>query len=270
MSLSKVFRSSEGKMPERPIHFSDVVIEQLVVGSSVKVDEKSVKEKELVFLDDQIQEKRRELEEIRKQTEQIIEDAHKDALKLVEQGHLEAEGIRESAQQEGWKAGFDEGFTKGMEEAQNHILRAQEVLRMAETERMERVTGSESFLIDLAMVAVEKMVAEHLEMSTNYLPELIQTLLSEVERAFKVEVRVSAADFPSVIHHRASFERSFLQRVELLILPDRTLNVGDAVIATEYGTVDGRLGTRLEQLHKTLSMLAKEWESGVIAESKSE
>ena len=270
MSLSKVFRSTDDKMPERSIHFSDVVIEQLVVASSKKGDEKSAKENELIYLNDQIEEKRNELEEIRQQTEQIIENARKDALELVEQGHREAESIREAARQEGWKMGHEAGFENGMEDAQVHILKAQEILRMAEIERLERVSGSESFLIDLSMLAVEKIVAEHVEVSSNYLPELVHTLLTEVERAFKVEVRVSPNDFPSVILHRASFERSFMQRVELLILPDRSLNPGDVVIATEYGTVDGRLGTRLEQLHKTLTMLAKEWESSVIAESKSE
>jgi flagellar assembly protein FliH len=270
MSLSKVFRSGDGKMPERAIHFSDVVIEQLVVASSGKVNEKPIKDQELAWLNEQIQDKHQELEGIRKQAEEIVENARTRALELIDQGNQDAEGVKELARQEGWRVGHDDGYAKGLEEANKHVVMAQEVLRMAEVERRERVTGSEPFLIDLAMVAVEQIVGEYVQNALDYIPQLVRTLLTEVERAFKVEVRVAPTDFPSVIHHRNSFERSFLQRVELLILPDRSLSPGDVVIATEYGTVDGRLGTRLEQLHKALTSLAKEWESSVIAESQSE
>ena len=270
MSLSKVFRSVEGEMPERPIHFSDVVIEQLVVASSSKVDEKTVKNQEIAWLDAQIEEKRKELEHIKDSAEQIVENARVSALELVDQANRDAEAVREAARLEGWQIGRGEGYAKGLEEAQKQVEMATQVLDTAEMERHDRVIGSESFLVDLAMVAVESLVGEYVQSDPDYIPSLVRTLLAEVERANKVEVRVAPSDFPAVIHQRNNFERSFLQRVELIILPDRSLNPGDVVIATEYGTVDGRLGTRLEQLHKLLTALAKEWESGVAAESKSE
>ena len=270
MFLSNVYRSVKGEIPERSIHFADVVIEQLIVNQSEREEEKIRKTKELEELNLKIEEKNKELEHFKERTEQLIEEAHQNAIQLVAQANRDAEGVREAARQEGWQIGRDEGIARGLEEAQKQIDTAIAVLNAAEAERRDRIVNSESFLIDLTMTAVEQVVREYLPNDQDYIPSLVRTLLVEVERAYKVEVRVSPVDFPSVIHHRQGFERSFVQRVELLILPDRSLTQGDVVVATEYGTVDGRLGTRLEQLHKLLATAAKEWESSVIAESKGE
>lgn len=270
MSLSNVYRSVKGEIPERSIHFSDVVIEQLIVAHSASGEEKPKRIKELDELSAKIEEKNKELEQLKIRSEELVEEARQSALQLVEQANRDAERVKEAARQEGWEIGHDEGFARGLEEAQKQVDTAKTVLIAAEAERRDRVVNSESFLIDLTIAAVEQVVREYLPNDQDYIPSLVRTLLAEVERAYKVEVRVSPVDFPSVLHHRQGFERSFVQRVELLILPDRSLNQGDVVVATEYGTVDGRLGTRLEQLHKLLTTAAKEWESGVIAESKGE
>lgn len=266
--MSRVFRSLEGKIPERSIHFSDIVVDQLLVGSSGKLDEKEVKDQELVWLENQIEQKKLEIDDIRNQAEAIIENSRLQALELVDQAKGEADMIREVARQEGWQKGYQEGFENGQIEVQKYIDHAASVLREAEKERLTRIVSSESFMIDLTMAAMESIAGNIVKSSEHYIVELIQTLLPEVERAFKVEIRVSPEDFPKVIHFRNSFERAFAQRVELLMVPDRSLTAGDAVVLTEYGTVDGRLGTRLEQLHKVLTSIAKEWEDRAIASAQ--
>lgn len=200
------------------------------------------------------------LAQIAQEAAALLEDAREKARELLAQAETQIAHDRQHAYLLGREEGFAHGRAQAESEQQELTAQAQQVLADAQRERKTQILGAEGFVADLAIVIAERVLEREVSQDDSYLLTLTRQLLSEVDKAHRVELRVAVSDFPHLLAHRSTIEKMFYQRVECVILPDHTLRGGDLVVVTEMGTVDGRLDVRLEGVRKVLQSIAKEWE----------
>ena len=253
MSLSRIVRPRDEVIPERKIILPErpYLVEQ--DREEIDLDPDSIEHK--------IQVKRAELSQLQQETMQLLDDAQAHANGLIEQAQQQAMQIHQVAQEEGFSQGYEHGKQIAFEEMSDQIAQINQLLLLAEKERKARIKKSETFIVELAMQIAYTLFARELQEETErYAASLTLQLLEEVDKAHEIEIRVSAEDFASVLDRREHFERLLSQTAECSIIIDHALHQGDVVIATEQGTVDGRLDIRFEQVRQILLAIAKEWE----------
>lgn len=200
------------------------------------------------------------LRAIEEQARILIEEARRDAQALLQEAESEARACREAGYAEGLLSGREQGRQEALQEQEEALARAREVLREAELERLRRVRSSETLMMELTVRATERLLGRELHDDDGYIARLVEELLAEMERARQVEVRVSASDFAHALAQRETWSRHLPQRTGLAVIPDRSLEAGDVVIHTDVGSIDGRVETRIGQLREALMTVAKEWE----------
>jgi flagellar assembly protein FliH len=212
-------------------------------------------------IEHKIQVKRVELSQMQQETMRLLDEAQEQANGLIDQAQQQATQIHQEAQVQGFSQGYEQGKQLAYEEISDQISKINQLLLLAEKERKARIKKSESFIVELAMQIAQNLFSRELQVETEgYAASLTLQLLEEVDKAHEIEIRVSAEDFASVLDRREHFERLLSQTAECSIIIDHALHLGDVVIATEQGTVDGRLDIRFEQVRQILLAVAKEWE----------
>ena len=190
----------------------------------------------------------------------LVEEAEMRARQLLESARAEAERLRREESERGRAEGMEAGRAAAAAEQAGLFEQAREVLALAERERLARVRASESLIAELAVKVARRLLGREVAADAAYVARVAQELIGEVDKARRIEVRVCAGDFAAMLAERTSLERLLPQQTECAIVPDRSLAAGDVVIATEFGTVDGRMETRLGLLRQALTAVAKEWE----------
>lgn len=192
----------------------------------------------------------------------MIEEARTTARAMLQEAEGEVQNRHEAGYEAGRLAGQQQGRQEALQEQEDLTAQAREVLRKAEEERGRRVRSSESLMTELVVGATERLLSRKLQDDGKYVARLVEELLAEMDRARRVEVRVSMNDFAAALAERETFAKNLPQQVDLAVVPDRSLAVGDVVIHTDLGSIDGRVETRIEQLRQALAAIAKEWEQG--------
>lgn len=255
--MSRIVHSDLTALPLRKIEASAEFVMESVLGRME--DAVALKRVEWARLVEEIAVKRAELDNLHGQLAMLIDDAEKKARSLLESADREAEQIREASAALGREDGFRQGFVEAQVVQEDLVMQAQTVVALAEQERIARVNSSEEAIVKLAVMIAQRLLERELQVDANYVPRLASELLSEVNQSRRVEIRVAVSDFALTLGERETFERILGDQAECVISPDRTLEQGDMVIATEYGTVDGRLKTRFELVRQTLGQIARRW-----------
>jgi flagellar assembly protein FliH len=194
----------------------------------------------------------------------IMRRARQQAAALLEQARLEAECLREQAKAEGYAAGVKEGreqglsegteeglaagWNSGLDKAQELVRRAEGVLAEVEAERRKAFANLEHEVVELAFTIAEKVVQRHIMREDSYLVEVLTSALQQLDTTGKVVARVHVQQLEQVIR-----DKRLHQLVDSLeVLPDETFDVGDWILETEAGMIDGRLATRFADVNAAL------------------
>ena len=194
----------------------------------------------------------------------ILRKARRQAADLLAEAKLEAERVKDQAQAEGYAAGFKAGkeqglregaaegraagWNSGLDKAQELVRQAEAVLTTAEEERRRLFADLENDVVALAFTIAEKIVQHHIEREDTYLVEVLASALQQLDTKGKVIVRVHAERLEQVI--TSNKLRQLADALE--VLPDDTLSLGDWLLETEAGVVDGRLATRFGDVQAAL------------------
>ncbi len=114
-------------------------------------------------------------------------------------------------------------------------------------ERLAEQARSDS--LELGLIVARKILEREIATNLEALFSLIKSAIRRVGESRTTVVRVSAADFERL--HGSADTAFTLGRVELKI--DPSLGAGDVMVDGEHATVDGRLGTRLEEIVRSLA-----------------
>lgn len=167
-------------------------------------------------------------------------------------------GYSESELREMRESSFSEGYAKAAEECAGEVRDLKEmmtalqdgVLQTLIEKQREMAAHIRSILPVLVMESAERVIAG-VKVDEAVVKAVVGDLMAEVAPGIEnVEIRISADDFGKMQEFDPTFSGRYPQA---RLLPDPDLSNGDCVIRSKFGTLDGRIATKLRALVGALS-----------------
>ena len=200
-----------------------------------------------------------DLEEIRAQAQQMIDDAQAHIDEMQQAAESEIEAKRRWAMEEGKKEGYGEGYRKGIAEAD--VMKQQLIAekQQLEEEYERLIEELEPKFIDAITAVYSHIFGVELMDNRDILVHLVDSTLRQVESSRTFIVHVSKEDYPFVNMQKQSLaEGAAAGRGTVEIIEDITLGQGECMIETEGGIFDCGIDTQLTELNKKKQVLSYE------------
>lgn len=182
----------------------------------------------------------------------IIQDANAEKEKI----QSESESIKEAAYKEGYAKGYDEGFEKSFADGNNDLIKLNEKLKkiLAETinKRNEIIDTAEAQLIEVAILIAKRVVKMLTEKDKGIVIRNIQEALRRIKGRTKITIRVNIDDLEISARHKDEFYQ-MLDKIEgVTVLEDPNVDVGGCMIETDFGDIDARINTQLNEIETAI------------------
>lgn len=197
-----------------------------------------------------------DMEAIQAEADQIIEDAKAQADQIIQDAMDQAEAGKAQVFEEARNAGREEGYGQGLAEADaiKAELAEKEQAMMAEYEQM--VSELEPALIDMLSDIYGHIFSVDLQDKKEIIFYLLQNALQNTDTTVDIMIHVSKDDYEFISSNKAALFEGIPGADNTEIVPDVTLQKGQAMIDTGSGIFDCSVGTELEGLKKQLMVLA--------------
>ncbi len=202
----------------------------------------------------------------------ILEDAARQADQLKQQAMAEIEGWWAGKQQEaealfqetlaqsqeqGYAVGLEEGKQYVIQEEQETIQQAKELLGEAYREKGKIIAEAEPFLVELSIEVAKKVVGAELAAAPEKILELVRQVLRRSRVHGQITLCVNHRYFSFMEEHRDQLLALLDGQAELAIYPDYTVHDEGCVIRTPLGSVDARIDTQLQEIKQVLLDIAR-------------
>jgi flagellar assembly protein FliH len=239
-------------------------------------DETSNEEEELS------QEELEELATASQIKEQILQDAEAFAEEQVRAAMDEAAAIRQQAQaeielwwneqrqhdaelqtqlkEEGYQKGFEEGAAQAELELRNQynemLQESSTILEQSYLLKQQIIQEAEPFLIEMSCSIAEKIVSRQLTVESEWVTDLIKTVLARRREKGIITLCISPSQFPYIQDAREELLLHIDSQAELQIIPDPSVHDHGCVVRSTFGSIDARIDTQLKEIKNALQHLA--------------
>ena len=176
-----------------------------------------------------------------------LEQASRNARKLVAAAEAEADRVRDEAR----SAGHAEGFAAGREEALTQLspsisaaAKALAAVRALEVDATERV---EQHAVELAIQVAERVVAGTIAVTPERLLDVVRGALRTIIERERVTLLVHPDDLDLMREGVGEVTGSLGGIEHLEVQEERRVGRGGAIVRTSLGEVDARVETKLER-----------------------
>ena len=194
------------------------------------------------------------IQDARRQAEEIVEQAEKDAQLRLQQVDEEVEALRLKTKEEGYAQGYEEGLTDGRQKAMEEAANLLELLQATVDEgvrlRASGLAALEEDVLKLSLLLADKIVRKTIEDDISWLEPIVKEALQSLGTVNEIAVYVSPMDY-SLIKEREDNVR-ISSRTKILFEQDPAITQGGCLIESETGIIDARLERRIGKLGKSL------------------
>lgn len=196
---------------------------------------------------------------VRQECEEMIKKANAQAENIREEAKREAAEILETAREEGFNKGKEEGLAQALE-AKHEFEQKREELEQEYAQLLEKL---EPQMVDVITSVYEHVFSSNFFSRRDVMVCLINKALMSVETDDKVMILVSPEDYDMLVGMKASLLEKVTLKSEPEIVQRDDYQKGQAKIETPYGIIDCSIDTELKELNRTLQLLSYEGHVGV-------
>lgn len=200
-----------------------------------------------------------DLEEIKAQAQEMLDDAQAQIDEMREAAKREIEMQRRQAVEEGNRQGYDVGHQQAMAEMDDIRQALLDEKRQLEEEYDRMVENLEPRFIDTITEVYSHIFGIELAENRDILVHLIDATLRRVESSRTFIVHVSQEDYPFVnMQKQELMEGATAGKGMVEIIEDIALGQGACLIETDGGIFDCGIDTQLQALTNKLRVLSFE------------
>jgi len=192
------------------------------------------------------------LEAAESEARHLLSKARAEAAQLIEQARAEADAIRREA----WEAGRDEGRRVGRQEAeaemQASVQSLQQMVSRAVIDRRQMVQSAREQIVNLVLMAAEKVVRRQLEGDRSAVVRVVEEALAQVGSEEPVTIRVNPLDWETVSLYWARTHAAAGEGRQGEIVMDEHVSAGGCVVEFRGGSVNGEVEVQLEEIAQAL------------------
>jgi flagellar assembly protein FliH len=197
----------------------------------------------------QAQKLRQEAEE---EAKRVVSEAEKRVAELESTAGSRLESAEREAAKKGRAEGREEGYKEGVAEAERLVGRLHIILDRAMDKRAEILAETEAQVVELVLLVAKKVVKVISENQKSVVVQNIQQALRKLKTKSDVIVRVNLADLQLSTEHVKDFVQMTENAKKLQIVEDSTVDRGGCVIETDFGEIDARIASQLNELEEKI------------------
>jgi flagellar assembly protein FliH len=184
--------------------------------------------------------------------EAILTNARQKAAEIGATAHAAFEGQKKEAQEQGFRAGREEGFNTGKAEVERLVQRTQIMLERAQDKRAEILAETEQQIIDLVLLVSRKVVKVISETQRQVIISNVMQALRKVKGKGDVIIHVNMADAKLTSEHIKDFIRLAEGASSIQVQEDSSVDQGGCMIETDFGEIDARISSQLAELESKI------------------
>jgi flagellar assembly protein FliH len=200
----------------------------------------------------EVKSKQEEGEQIRHDAEveakRIIAEAQEQAEETTHEAEKRARDAEEEARRTGFEEGRENGFIEGQAEHRRLVERLHVIINKAIDRRNEIIEESESQIVNLVIQIAKKVVKVISENQRNVVVNNVIQALRKLKEKTDVIIRVNIEDLEMVTNN----VQEIIERVEkehhITVAEDSTVDPGGAIIETDFGEIDARIASQLQEI----------------------
>ncbi|MFW5850512.1 MAG: flagellar assembly protein FliH [Spirochaetota bacterium] len=178
----------------------------------------------------------------------VVAEAQERASEISREAERAAEDAREEARRSGFEEGREKGFEEGRAEHERLVERLHVIINKAIDRRNEIIEESETQIVNLVVQIAKKVVKVISENQRNVVINNVTQALRKLKERTDVIIRVNIEDLEMVTNH----VQDIIERVErehhITVAEDSTVDPGGAIIETDFGEIDARIASQLQEI----------------------
>ena len=167
---------------------------------------------------------------------------------LIKEAAEKVKTIEKDAYDAGYKDGLEKGFESGKGEVERLIEKVHQVLNTAIERRNAIIEESETQLINLVLLISQKVIKVISENQKNVVINNVIQALRKLKTRGEVVVRVNLDDVKLTTEHIKDFMKMVDNVRSITVLEDSTVDKGGAIIETDFGEIDARISSQLNEI----------------------
>jgi len=200
----------------------------------------------------EVKSKQEEAQDVKDQAEaeanRIVAEAEERAGEITRNAQRSAQDAEEEARRGGFEEGREKGFLEGRSEHERLVQRLHVIINKAIDRRNEIIEESESQIVNLVIQIAKKVVKVISENQRNVVVNNVVQALRKLKEKTDVVIRVNIEDLEMVTNHI----QDIIDRVErehhITVAEDSTVDPGGAIIETDFGEIDARIASQLQEI----------------------
>ena len=188
----------------------------------------------------------------KKDAEDIIAEAEQKAGDIIADSEKNKDSVNRDAYKEGFNHGRKEGFKEGNLEVQRLTDRLHTIINKTMDRRQEILSETEQQIVDLVLLMTRKVVKVISENQRNVVVSNVVHALRKVKGRGDVVIRVNLADVKMTTEHIQNFISAAENIKNITVVEDSTVDQGECIIETDFGAVDARIASQLNELEQKI------------------
>ncbi len=193
----------------------------------------------------------------------LMEDARRKARALADEAAREADGIRETAREQGRRDGLEQGLRDGYEQAGQELedllkqgqAEVDAVLREAYEIQGRQISEMEPELYRLALDVAEKILGYELDNNSEAFLSIVRKAVDAMQCDSRATLHVNAEEYIGAFRSRESVRlKTGKGTVTADIVIDPSVEPGGCLIETENNMADASPSTQLSQIAQNLGL----------------
>ncbi|MBN1649382.1 MAG: flagellar assembly protein FliH [Spirochaetales bacterium] len=209
---------------------------------------------------EEIRRKKEEAEAIvldaQEEARKIIADAQREAEIATRESELKIKEITDKGFQEGFEEGRNAGYQEGKDEADRLIRLLHTIVDKAIEKRNELISEAETQVINLVLLIARKVIKVISENQKNVVINNVIQSLRKLKSRGDVVVKVNLEDVDLTSEHINDFMRMVENVRSITVLEDSTVDKGGCIIETDFGQIDARISSQLNEIEERIIELS--------------
>ncbi|MDK2798585.1 MAG: flagellar assembly protein FliH [Clostridiales bacterium] len=204
-----------------------------------------------------------------KTRQQLVDDAHCEANKIIQHAkqmaqkilndaNQEAEQLRQLALHEGREQGYKDGLEEIRKKEETILKEAREIKMSAQGEYMMLLESAEKDIIGLVTDIVKKIIGDELNARPEAISSIVQQTLHKCRGIESIIIKVSPEDYDIVNENKNAILRQSEYSGQAEVKKDLSLKKGDCIVETPVGSINAKIDTQLKAIEEVFKDILRQ------------
>lgn len=180
----------------------------------------------------------------------IIEEANSEAKRIVTDAQGEAEKLLLAAREDGYREGFETGYSDSRNEAQSFINEAADIREFLDDRKSEIYKEVEEQVVKLVLDISKKVIGEEITQNREAILSLINQALQKCAFRKKLVLKVSPQDHGFILENKDRVCRLVEGISDIEIEADMSLEAGSCIVETPSGEINSSIDVQIREIEK--------------------